>query len=128
MKGDELTMPVRTSVLDRQGTEEHIRTHPDEDGPPVSSPSAPRRDTPKADDLPPGSAGTGGQLVRLTVNLTPRSSEALEKASKESGDSKTDTVNRALQVYAVIQEMCKRGGGSIRVIHPDGEVERVHII
>lgn len=66
--------------------------------------------------------------MRLTVNLTPRASEALERASRESGDSKTDTVNRALQVYVLIQELCKRGGGSIRVIHPDGEVERVHIV
>ncbi|MEV4626638.1 hypothetical protein AB0J90_10165 [Micromonospora sp. NPDC049523] len=66
--------------------------------------------------------------MRLTVNLTPRAAEALDKASTESGDSKTDTVNRALQVYALIQELSKRGGGSIRVVHPDGEVERVHIV
>ncbi len=39
-------------------------------------------------------------LTRLTVNLTPRADAALRLAAEISGDSKTDTVNRALQVYA----------------------------
>lgn len=73
-------------------------------------------------------AKRGGWLVRLTVNLTERSVAALQAASTADGNSKTDTVNRALQVYALVRELLERGGGSIRVMHPDGEVERIHIV
>src|SRR5205823_9334668 len=41
-----------------------------------------------------------GSLQRVTVNLTPRSCEALELAVKQARDSQTDTINRALQVYS----------------------------
>lgn len=39
-------------------------------------------------------------LTKLTVNLIPRAADSLELAVKLSGDNKTDTVNRALQMYA----------------------------
>lgn len=40
------------------------------------------------------------------MNLTARAALALESATKNSGDNKTDTVNRALQVYAyLVQEL-----------------------
>src|SRR4051794_1094496 len=42
------------------------------------------------------------QMERVTVNLTPRASEALREAVELSKDSKTDTINRALQVYAFV--------------------------
>lgn len=75
-------------------------------------------------DVPPAEvAGTGGQLTRLTVNLTGRATDALEKASRETGDTKTDTVNRALQVYAVVLDLEKQGGGSIRVVQGDKTIE-----
>ncbi|MEV6013390.1 hypothetical protein AB0M29_42395 [Streptomyces sp. NPDC051976] len=47
---------------------------------------------------------------RVTVNLSARSSAALETASGLSGDTKTDTINRAIQVYAYLEEMASRGG------------------
>lgn len=70
----------------------------------------------------------GGSLTRVTVNLTPRSVTALERTSRVTGDSKTDTINRALQVYALIQEMAERNNGSLRIMHEDGSTERIHLL
>lgn len=70
----------------------------------------------------------GGSLTRVTVNLTPRSVTALERTSRVTGDSKTDTINRALQVYALIQEMAERNNGSLRIVHEDGSTERIHLL
>jgi hypothetical protein len=53
-------------------------------------------------------------LTRLTVNLTPRSAAALDLAVGDTGDSKTDTINRALQVYAYLEHAIT-GGGAIFV-------------
>lgn len=39
-------------------------------------------------------------LTMLTVNLVPKAYQALVDASEITGDSRTDTVNRALQRYA----------------------------
>ncbi|MGH3282868.1 MAG: hypothetical protein ACRDNW_27585, partial [Trebonia sp.] len=52
----------------------------------------------------------GGPLERVTVNLAPRASRALELATRLTGDSKTDTINRALQVYAFLEETTANGG------------------
>lgn len=41
-------------------------------------------------------------LTRLTVNLVPRALAALDLAAEHTGDSRTDIVNRALQVYAAV--------------------------
>lgn len=48
-------------------------------------------------------------LTKLTVNLTARSHTSLERAVEISGDNKTDTVNRALQLYAVALTYVKDG-------------------
>jgi hypothetical protein len=69
----------------------------------------------------------GSSLERVTVNLTPRTSEALEQLAQMTGDSKTDTINKALQVFAYLQEL-QRGGGAIYVREPDSkEQERLKI-
>lgn len=47
--------------------------------------------------------------MRLTVNLIPRADKALQLAVQLTGDSKTDTVNRALQVYAYLEYVISRG-------------------
>jgi hypothetical protein len=69
-----------------------------------------------------------GGLVRITVNLTPGSHSALERASRATGDSKTDTINRALRVYALVQELVERDGGSLCVLHEDGKTERIYLL
>lgn len=41
-------------------------------------------------------------LTKLTVNLVDNATDALTKAHEITGDTRTDCVNRALQVYAAI--------------------------
>jgi hypothetical protein len=67
-------------------------------------------------------------LERVTVNLVPRTSKALELATQLTGDSKTDTINRALQVYAYLESL-KKEGGSIFVRGAEGtELTRLEIL
>ena len=40
---------------------------------------------------------------RVTVNLIPRTSRALDEAIDLTGDNLSDTVNRAIRVYAWIE-------------------------
>jgi len=56
-------------------------------------------------------AGTssGGQ-GRVTFNLSPRAARALEQVIGLTGDSKTDTINRAISVYAYVEEVLASGG------------------
>lgn len=62
-------------------------------------------------------------LVRLTVNLVPRADTALTLVSQLTGDSKTDSVNRAIQVYAYIESVLARGGEFL--VREDGETSKV---
>lgn len=59
---------------------------------------------------------------RLTVNLTRKSSEALTAAHETEGLSKTDVINRALQLYHFTL------GNRLAVVAPDGEVIRIHML
>lgn len=72
-------------------------------------------------------SGAGG-LTRVTVNLNRQAVQALEVISGTTGYSKTDTINRALQIYAIVQELMERSGGTLQVKLGDGEVERIHIV
>jgi hypothetical protein len=54
--------------------------------------------------------GGGGPLERVTVNLVARASRALQRVSDLTGDSKTDSINRALQIYAYLEEVSASGG------------------
>ncbi len=53
--------------------------------------------------------GGGSPLEKVTVNLTRRSVEALDKIVESTGETKTDAVNKALQVYGFIQEQLDSG-------------------
>jgi hypothetical protein len=77
----------------------------------------------------PTASGRGhGPLERVTVNLTPRASKALAETAQLTGDSKTDTINRALQVYAFVQSIIE-GDGALYVRRSDGdEMERLTIM
>jgi hypothetical protein len=81
-------------------------------------------------EAPPRTRGTSGGpgLVRLTVNLTKRSHEEVMRLSDETGLGKTDIVNRALQLYALIEELLNKGDGRLTVVHPDGRQERIYIL
>jgi hypothetical protein len=72
--------------------------------------------------------GGGRGLERITVNLTSRSSSALELAVELCGDTKTDTINRAIQIYAYLEKVI-RDGGSVHMRERNGaELERLKIV
>lgn len=62
-----------------------------------------RTDTPDGPPPAPVTGGRGG-LERVTVNLTAKSLRALERLSELTGESKTEAINRALQLYAFLEE------------------------
>jgi hypothetical protein len=64
---------------------------------------------------------------RVTVNLTPRSVRALRNVVGWTHYSKTDVINRALQVYEFVQQIVETGG-SVHIRQTrDGELERLTI-
>jgi hypothetical protein len=68
----------------------------------------------------------GSGLQRVTVNLTPRTAEALEEAVKLTGDTKTDTINRAIQVFAYLEKIIQSGGTIYVRDSGSNELERLH--
>jgi len=72
-------------------------------------------------------SGSNGPLERLTVNLTGRASRALDSAMEITGDTKTDAVNRALQIYAYMERIVSQGGSVY--VREDGssELERIKL-
>ncbi|WP_329083651.1 hypothetical protein [Streptosporangium sp. NBC_01469] len=67
-------------------------------------------------------------LERLTMNLTQRGAEALAKGAELTGDTKTDTVNRALQVYAYLEQL-RTEGGTILIRRPgQDELEVINFL
>lgn len=94
----------------------------------------PRQPGPEDVPAPPdgttaNSMGTAGPLTRVNVNLTQRTMTALDSAVQKTGDSRTDTINRAIQVYDLVQDLLRGGDGRSLVIkYPSGESERVFIM
>jgi hypothetical protein len=82
--------------------------------------------TSTAEDKVPRAARGG--LQRVTVNLTPRSWHALEGAVKRTGDSQTDTINRAIQVYSYLADITETGGTLYVRDAGSDELERLRII
>jgi hypothetical protein len=50
------------------------------------------------------------ELTRLTVNLLPKADAALQSAATREGMSRTDVVNRALQLYDFAGQIGDEGG------------------
>jgi hypothetical protein len=71
--------------------------------------------------------GGSGPLERVTVNLTARAARALELATGLTGDTKTDTINRALQIYAFFEQVTARGGSIYVREGADSELERLKV-
>lgn len=53
---------------------------------------------------------SSSRLERVTVNLTARASRSLDELVELTGDNKTDSINRALSVYAYIERTIRNGG------------------
>lgn len=47
---------------------------------------------------------------QVKVNLIEAASDALDRVRRATGHSETDVVNRALQVYAYVEDLRLRGG------------------
>jgi hypothetical protein len=69
-------------------------------------------------------AETGTTLTKFTINLVRRAVRALEIATQVTGDNRTDTFNRAIQVYAYIVK-AEEEGKSVFIVGPDGTKERL---
>lgn len=67
-------------------------------------------------------------LIRVTVNLTPRSERALEQATALTGESKTDAINRAVQIYAYLQQVIADDGALYARDRAEGELERLKLL
>ncbi|WP_432106032.1 hypothetical protein [Streptomyces sp. bgisy091] len=64
---------------------------------------------------------------RLTVTLIPRAAQAITTLMRITGLSKTDSINRAVQVYAFLaQQMAD--GKEVLLRDESGDTERVHIV
>lgn len=66
-------------------------------------------------------------MERVTLNLVPRASRALAKAMELTEDSKTDCVNKALPVYAYIEQVLADGGHILVQEGPDAKPVRLVI-
>jgi hypothetical protein len=66
-------------------------------------------------------------LARVTVNLVRPAQVGLKELMEHTGLSKTDVINRALQLYADLQREMDAGGGVY--VRPNGsrELERLRI-
>jgi len=81
-----------------------------------------------ADGGRPAASGRGtSPLERVTVNLTSRASKALETAVELTGDSKTDSINRALSVYAYVEQVLHQGGSIMVQDDPDAAPQKLVI-
>jgi hypothetical protein len=67
------------------------------------------------------------ELERITVNLIPRASKALDDLMRLNGYSKTDNVNRALTVYAFIERIFNEEGELV-IRDKDGIESRLTIL
>lgn len=68
------------------------------------------------------------ELERITVNLIPRASAALALAAELSGDTRTDTINRALQVYAYLLHVKQEGGGVYTREQADANLHQIEFL
>ncbi|AJC61074.1 MULTISPECIES: hypothetical protein [Streptomyces] len=66
--------------------------------------------------------------TRITVNLAPKAAAALDQAVKLTGDTKTDTINRALQIYAYLERVAQDGGTLYTRLADSDELERLYFV
>lgn len=64
---------------------------------------------------------------RITVGLIKQSDDALTYLTEATGHSKTDVVNRALQLYRFVAE-AERRGAVVLLRDEAGNTERVHFL
>ncbi len=76
--------------------------------------------------LPDNGADASTVLTRLTVNLIPSAADALQHAAASERLSRTDVVNRALQVYDFF--LCQKMNGASIFVGQKDDLERVRLL
>ncbi|WP_369068706.1 ribbon-helix-helix protein, CopG family [Kineococcus terrestris] len=66
------------------------------------------------------------KALRVTVSLTDRSLERVERLARELGGSKTDTINRAIALYDLLEEVEAEGG--LYTKGEGGQLERLRLL
>jgi hypothetical protein len=67
-------------------------------------------------------------VARVTANLPPRAAIALERLVEITGYSKTDSIIRALQVYAYLEEVWNAGGSISVMEKPNADPQQLKIL
>ncbi|WP_203780154.1 hypothetical protein [Paractinoplanes rishiriensis] len=65
--------------------------------------------------------------MKITVNLLARVMDKLEEITDWTGESKTDAINRAIQLYGLYQDAVRKGE-TFRLVSADGTQRDVHIL
>ncbi len=65
--------------------------------------------------------------LRITVGLTTKANEAVDWLAEHTGLSKTDIVNRGVQLYQFVEQW-EANGSHLGLIRPDGSVNLVKLL
>ncbi|HEU4540389.1 MAG TPA: hypothetical protein VFR23_04620 [Jiangellaceae bacterium] len=64
-------------------------------------------------------------MIRATLNISTQGARALERLTAD-GTNKTDAINRALRVAALVEDLAE--DGALTVVRGDGTRERIHLL
>lgn len=70
--------------------------------------------------------GQESKPARVTVSLTRKSVDRVERLARRHDDTKTDTINRAIALYDMLEELDEAGGLFTR--DADGNLERLKLV
>ncbi|MEV6724908.1 hypothetical protein AB0M94_28700 [Streptomyces xanthochromogenes] len=71
--------------------------------------------------------GEQPKSARYSVTLVPPAVQAVDELVEATGLNKADVINRAVQIYAFLEER-RREGKIVLLRGPDEKEERVHIV
>lgn len=75
--------------------------------------------------MPPEASGP--RTSPVPVDLTTKSLDALLRASRLAGLNRTDTINRAIQLYDAVLDMLAENPDNALLFLRDGKVERIEL-
>lgn len=78
------------------------------------------------DERSSGDQRAGGSTAKITINLVPRALTSLDKASEITGHTKTECINRALQIYTWLLSRIA-SGDQFQVLDTEGRIREIQI-
>ncbi|WP_326559783.1 hypothetical protein [Micromonospora sp. NBC_01796] len=66
------------------------------------------------------------RLVKITLNLTNAADTALTKFANDQDTNRTDAVNRAIRLAALLHDLAP--GGQLTIAAPDGALTRIYLL